>query len=106
MAVPVQEAAWPIYRPKFAKFGFVEGGERFDEIYIKEENHRLVTPADGPAWQAAIDELAGTNLEIPDARQGIYRIRLGPLGPDLDRPALSGETTPFFLICDLLNENW
>jgi hypothetical protein len=60
LSVPEAEAAWPIYRQPFAKFGFSEGGGgKFNEIYIdRGENVRdLVTPEDGEAWQAAFNKL-------------------------------------------------
>lgn len=89
LAVPSEQAAWPIYRAPFAKFGFSEGGGgKFDEIYLKrgDDYIRLVNPADGGPWQTAINKLE-ESAELLDAfRAARLKSHLGlPLYADRTR---------------------
>lgn len=60
LSVSPEDAAWPIYRPVFTKFGFSEGGDgKFGEIFVKSDQppDKLASPEDGAAWTTAINKL-------------------------------------------------
>ena len=56
-SAPIEQQAWPHYRELWTKYGLAEGGpESFKEIYVEDDNRRLIRPSD-EKWDEAVAKL-------------------------------------------------
>ena len=56
-SAPIEQQAWPHYRELWTKYGLAEGGpESFKEIYVEDDNRRLIRPTD-EKWDEAVAKL-------------------------------------------------
>ena len=67
-SMPIEERAWPLYRDVWPKYGFVEDGSVYEEIWF-DERSRLIRPTD-EGWDKATAKLESLNELLEVLRRG------------------------------------
>ena len=105
-SMPEEEKAWPLYCDVWAKYGLVESGKSYDELWHDESVHdhpevewtnhekslRLIRPQD-PGWDKATAKLESLKELLDVLREGSRRPYVG-LEVHCDRMEYSDEELP------------